>query len=118
MRNCTPECPNTQKMAFDVDEAYNYLIKNNHIYTIRPYFGYESKIPVHLHRHNSFIGFNAIRTPMIKGVGRKQLETVCNKLVDCSGFDSVDSWLNELVKKRDKQLTTFSWVIYSVELVK
>lgn len=105
-------------MAFDVTEAYNYLVANGSVITIRPTSSTNySKVGVHLHRDKQWTGHTATKRLLIKGYGQQELRRIAPAFVSQSGFNTVEDWLTRLVQMHGEYLTYQAWGLYEVELI-
>jgi hypothetical protein len=117
------------KMAFDVDEAYDYLRKNGFVYTVRPSTGWTKgpyKRLVHLHRKHKWTGETAMKEGVDFGTGGGNLMLsmgtwIADKnlhRIDASGFKTPEDWYAKLVEWHREEITSFRWAIFEVTLVK
>jgi hypothetical protein len=104
------------KMAFDVDEAYNFLERNWEVFTVRPVSDYSSHklLKVHLHRGHNFTGHLCTKQLLVTGKGKESLEKALPAFLFYSGFNSVKEWIDKLVSMHGEKITYQNWGIYRV----
>jgi len=112
-------------MAFDVDEAWEFLLRHGAVHTVRPASWYMARAPitstavgVHLHRGGKWTGHEATKVAVASGRGQAGLEQMMQQFLQTSGFGSVADWLAKLVSMHGRQLTTVHWIIYAVSGLK
>lgn len=107
-----------KKMAFDVDEAYNYLTLNLECYTVRPghWLGLHSYRAVHIHRNHRFANLVGVKVVVAMGDGKENLLIAMKSYLNKSGFKSVDEWYGKLVDMHGAWPTTHNWTMYRVEV--
>jgi hypothetical protein len=116
------------KMAFDVSEAYNYLIEHGFVYTVRPSAGWTKgpyKRLVHIHRGHKWTGETAMKEGVDFGTGASKLMLSMGTWIadrhihriDASGFKTPEEWYAKLVAMHGERLTSFEWAIFEVTLI-
>lgn len=100
------------KMDFNSDEAYNCLVSNGIVYTVRPWSTVTLK-KVHLHRLGKAPGLVAVKKSIESGQGLDQLRLTMSKYVQLSGFNTIDDWVKTLLVMHGH---VGKWTLFEVKL--